>query len=85
MKELVFEVVEIKGRCPVYEKGDRIVIDWPEIVLEQTDALCIQTFQKSSIKNFVWIPESRIPKEELYYSDVNTNDEENSEHSRSTA
>ena len=39
--ELVFEVVEIRGRCPVYKKGDRIVIEGPEIDLNKTDALCI--------------------------------------------
>jgi len=39
--ELVFEVVEIRGRCPVCKKGDRIVIEGPEIDLNKTDALCI--------------------------------------------
>jgi uncharacterized repeat protein (TIGR04076 family) len=38
---LVFEVVEIKGRCPVYNKGDKIVMRGPEIDLKETDALCI--------------------------------------------
>ncbi|MFW5928343.1 MAG: TIGR04076 family protein [Thermoplasmatota archaeon] len=34
-------VHKIKGQCPVYEEGDRIVIDDPEIDLEEeTDALC---------------------------------------------
>ena len=41
MKELVFEVFEIKGRCPVYKKGNRIVIKGAEIDLKRTDALCI--------------------------------------------
>jgi len=41
MKELVFEVAEIRGKCPVYKKGDRIVIRGPEIDLKRTDALCI--------------------------------------------
>jgi uncharacterized repeat protein (TIGR04076 family) len=38
----VLEIVvhEIRGYCPVYKVGDRIVIDDPEIVLEKTDALC---------------------------------------------
>ncbi len=34
------EVCEIRGRCPVYKVGDRIVIDDPKIVLDKTDALC---------------------------------------------
>ena len=38
---LVIEVEEIKGKCPVYKKGDKIVIDGPEIVLEKTGAICI--------------------------------------------
>jgi uncharacterized repeat protein (TIGR04076 family) len=41
MKELIFEVAEIRGKCPVYKIGDKIVIDGPEIVLEETDAICI--------------------------------------------
>jgi dTDP-glucose 4,6-dehydratase len=38
MLEIV--VHEIRGYCPVYKKGDRILIEDPEIVLEKTDALC---------------------------------------------
>ena len=41
MSKLIIEVSEIKGKCPVYKKGDRIVIEGPEIVLEKTDAICI--------------------------------------------
>ncbi len=37
---LDIRVHEVKGSCPVYEEGDRIVIDDPEIDLEETDALC---------------------------------------------
>lgn len=37
---LEIKVHEIKGLCPVYKKGDRSVVDDPEIVLEKTDALC---------------------------------------------
>ncbi len=39
MLEIV--VHEIRGRCPVYKVGDRIMIDDPKILLEKTDALCI--------------------------------------------
>jgi len=38
---LKIEVCEIRGHCPVYEVGDRIVVDGPKIVLERTDALCV--------------------------------------------
>ena len=37
---LEITVDEIKGKCPIYKIGDRIVIDGPEIVMEKTDALC---------------------------------------------
>jgi len=38
---LEIEVVEIRGKCPIYKVGDKITIDGPRIVLEKTDALCI--------------------------------------------
>jgi uncharacterized repeat protein (TIGR04076 family) len=41
MSKLIIEVSEIRGKCPVYKIGDKIVIDGPEIVLEKTDAICI--------------------------------------------
>jgi len=34
-------VHDIRGRCPVYKVGDRIMIDDPRILLGKTDALCI--------------------------------------------
>jgi len=37
---LEIKVHEIKGFCPVYKKGDRIIVDDPEIVIDKTDALC---------------------------------------------
>ena len=39
MLEIV--VHEVKGKCPVYKVGDKIIIDDPKIILEKTDALCI--------------------------------------------
>ena len=41
MPKLIIEISEIRGKCPVYNVGDKIVIDGPEIVLERTDAVCI--------------------------------------------
>ena len=38
---LEIEVWEIRGKCPVFKKGDKIIIDPPKIVLENTDAICI--------------------------------------------
>jgi uncharacterized repeat protein (TIGR04076 family) len=53
---LEIEVCEIRGRCPVYKVGDRIVVDDPEIVLERTDALC--THALSSLLHYVLVLES---------------------------
>jgi uncharacterized repeat protein (TIGR04076 family) len=38
---LVITVKEIRGKCPVFKVGDRIVIEGPKIVPEKTDALCV--------------------------------------------
>ncbi len=38
MLEIV--VHEIKGKCPVYGLGDKMVIDGPKILVDKTDALC---------------------------------------------
>jgi uncharacterized repeat protein (TIGR04076 family) len=38
---LEIEVWEIREKCPVFNKGDKIVIDQPRVVLEKTDAICI--------------------------------------------
>ena len=38
---LVITVKKIRGKCPVFKVGDRIVIEGPEIVPEKTDALCV--------------------------------------------
>jgi len=38
---LIIEVKEIRGKCPVFKVGDRIVIEEPKIVPEKTDALCV--------------------------------------------
>jgi uncharacterized repeat protein (TIGR04076 family) len=38
---LEIEVCEIRGKCPVYKVGDRIVIDGAQIALGKTDAVCV--------------------------------------------
>lgn len=53
MLEIV--VCEIRGKCPVYKVGDRIVIDGSEIVLAETDALCVHAL--SSLLHYVLILE----------------------------
>lgn len=39
MLEIV--VCEVRGRCPVYKVGDKMVIADPKIDLARTDAICI--------------------------------------------
>lgn len=41
---LVITVKEIRGSCPVFKVGDRIVIDSPKIVVDKTDNICIHAF-----------------------------------------
>ena len=40
-KQIFIEVHQIKGKCPVFKKGDRIVINGAHLDLENTDAVCI--------------------------------------------
>ncbi len=46
-------VHEIRGKCPVYGLGDRIVIDGPKILLDKTDAIC--THALSSLLHYVLV------------------------------
>ena len=41
MSVLLMEVAEVKGKCPIYRSGDKIVIDGAKIDLQRTDNLCI--------------------------------------------
>lgn len=60
---LEVEVCDIRGHCPVYNLGDKVMIDDPEIVLEKTDALC--THALSTILHYVVAPERRADPVEL--------------------
>jgi len=60
---LEIEVAEVRGYCPVYKVGDKIVIDDPEIVLEKTDALC--THALSSLLHYVLVLERGADPVEL--------------------
>ncbi len=44
MERLEARVIEIRGKCPVFKPGDRIVIEGPEIKLDETDAICTHAF-----------------------------------------
>jgi len=41
---LVISVKEIRGNCPVFKVGDKIVAESPEIVVEKTDNICVHAF-----------------------------------------
>ena len=44
MKNLIVEVKEIRGNCPVYKVGDKIVINDGYVVnLLETDAICMHS------------------------------------------
>ncbi len=44
MERLEIKVTEIRGKCPVFNVGDRITIKGPRIDLENTDAVCTHAF-----------------------------------------
>ena len=50
-------VHEIRGKCPVYKIGDKIIIKEPEIVLSKTDALC--THALSTLLHYTLILEHK--------------------------
>lgn len=60
---LEIEVVEVRGYCPVYKVGDKMVVDGPEIVLGKTDTLC--THALSSLLHYVLVLERGADHVEL--------------------
>jgi len=48
---LEIEVCEIRGKCPVYKVGDKIVVDGAGIVLDETDAICILSWRSKKLWN----------------------------------
>lgn len=38
---LVIAVHEIRGNCPVFNVGDRMVVELPKIVVGKTDNICV--------------------------------------------
>ena len=41
---IIVEAIEIRGKCPVYKVGDKMVIEMPELVVSETDKVCIHAF-----------------------------------------
>jgi len=41
---LIITAKEIRGKCPVFKIGDKIVVETPKIVLGETDAFCVHAF-----------------------------------------
>jgi uncharacterized repeat protein (TIGR04076 family) len=41
---LIIIVEEIRGRCPVFKVGDKIIVEEPEIITAKTDTLCVHAF-----------------------------------------
>jgi len=41
---LVITVKEIRGNCPVFKIGDKIVIESPKTVVKETNNFCIHAF-----------------------------------------
>jgi uncharacterized repeat protein (TIGR04076 family) len=52
---LEIKIREVRGNCPVYKVGDKIVIDGPRILLDKTDALC--THALSTLLHYVTVLE----------------------------
>ena len=55
---LEIDVCEIRGSCPVYKVGDRIVIEGAEIVVARTDAVCV--YALSSLLHYVLVLEEGV-------------------------
>jgi uncharacterized repeat protein (TIGR04076 family) len=57
---LEITVHEIRGLCPVHSIGDRILIEGPNIVVAETDALCTHALSTllhyTTILEHTWCP-----------------------------
>ncbi|MGD8506839.1 MAG: TIGR04076 family protein [Candidatus Bathyarchaeota archaeon] len=38
---LILTAKEVRGKCPVFKVGEKIVIESPHIIPKETDALCV--------------------------------------------
>ena len=68
---LQIEVYHIRGTCPVYKVGNKMVIDGPKIVLDRTDAVCVHAL--SSLLHYVIALDEGVSPKKLGLS----KDEEN--------
>jgi len=41
---VLIEVEDVLGTCPVHKKGDRILVDEPEVVMSKSDVICTRAF-----------------------------------------
>ncbi len=41
INRLIITVKEIRGNCPVFKIGDKMIFDEPKIILDETDAFCV--------------------------------------------
>jgi len=41
---VLVEVEDVLGPCPVYQKGDKILIDEPNVIISKTNAICTRAF-----------------------------------------
>jgi len=49
---------EIRGSCPVYKVGDKMLIDDPRVLVDKTDAIC--THALSSLLHYVLVLEEGV-------------------------
>ncbi len=42
--QLIITVKEIRGNCPVFKPGQKIVVESPKIIVKETDNICIHAF-----------------------------------------
>lgn len=43
--KITIEVMDIKGFCPIYKKGDQMVVEGSALNLKETDALCLKAVE----------------------------------------
>lgn len=41
---VLIEVVDVLGPCPHHKKGDKILINEPNVVISKTDTICTRAF-----------------------------------------
>lgn len=63
MNGIEIEVIEVEGICPVFEQGDKIIIEGASLDLEQTDAYCV--WASSSWMPYLLAIRSGVPADEI--------------------